>query len=73
MSLHAVTEHRAQLGEGPFWDVPTQALYWVNIAGKQGAHTPVILHGPLPPAVFGHPVVMSGAGENITLGGAVIE
>jgi sugar lactone lactonase YvrE len=35
MSCTAVTEHRAQLGEGPFWDVPTQALYWVNIAGKQ--------------------------------------
>ncbi|MBM9488955.1 SMP-30/gluconolactonase/LRE family protein [Pseudomonas sp. ICBG1301] len=35
MSCHAVTAHRAQLGEGPFWDVPTQALYWVNIAGKQ--------------------------------------
>nr|WP_314568435.1 SMP-30/gluconolactonase/LRE family protein [uncultured Pseudomonas sp.] len=35
MSLSAVTAHRAQLGEGPFWDVPTQALYWVNIAGKQ--------------------------------------
>lgn len=31
----AVTPHRAQLGEGPFWDAPTQALYWVNIAGKQ--------------------------------------
>ena len=35
MSFHAVTAHRAQLGEGPFWDVPTQALYWVDIAGKQ--------------------------------------
>jgi sugar lactone lactonase YvrE len=35
MPFHAVTAHRAQLGEGPFWDVPTQALYWVNIAGKQ--------------------------------------
>ena len=35
MSCIAVTPHRAQLGEGPFWDVPTQALYWVNIAGKQ--------------------------------------
>lgn len=31
----AVTPHRAQLGEGPFWDGPTQALYWVDIAGKQ--------------------------------------
>ncbi|MGE7991047.1 SMP-30/gluconolactonase/LRE family protein [Pseudomonas sp. NPDC089554] len=27
--------HRAQLGEGPFWDAPTQALYWVDIAGRQ--------------------------------------
>lgn len=35
MPCTAVTPHRAQLGEGPFWDVPTQALYWVNIAGKQ--------------------------------------
>lgn len=35
MAWHAVTGHRAQLGEGPFWDVPTQALYWVDIAGKQ--------------------------------------
>jgi sugar lactone lactonase YvrE len=35
MPFHAVTAHRAQLGEGPFWDVDTQALYWVNIAGKQ--------------------------------------
>ncbi len=35
MSCKAVTAHRAQLGEGPFWDAPTQALYWVNIAGKQ--------------------------------------
>lgn len=35
MSLSAVTAHRAQLGEAPFWDAPSQALYWVNIAGKQ--------------------------------------
>ncbi|MEB0047664.1 MULTISPECIES: SMP-30/gluconolactonase/LRE family protein [unclassified Pseudomonas] len=35
MSWTAVTGHRAQLGEGPFWDVPMQALYWVDIAGKQ--------------------------------------
>lgn len=35
MPCTAVTAHRAQLGEGLFWDVPTQALYWVNIAGKQ--------------------------------------
>ncbi|SDU96548.1 SMP-30/gluconolactonase/LRE family protein [Pseudomonas mucidolens] len=35
MSCNAVTAHRAQLGEGPFWDAPTQAFYWVDIAGKQ--------------------------------------
>ena len=35
MTWTAVTGHRAQLGEGPFWDAPTQALYWVDIAGKQ--------------------------------------
>ncbi|WP_223519001.1 SMP-30/gluconolactonase/LRE family protein [Pseudomonas sp. GL-B-19] len=35
MTLNALTQHRARLGEGPFWDVPTQALYWVDIAGKQ--------------------------------------
>lgn len=35
MSSTAVTEHRALLGEGPFWDAPTQALYWVDIAGRQ--------------------------------------
>lgn len=35
MSLSAVTPHRARLGEGPFWDVPTQALYWVDIAARQ--------------------------------------
>ena len=35
MTWSAVTGHRAQLGEGPFWDAPTQALYWVDIAGKQ--------------------------------------
>ncbi len=35
MAWTAVTEHRAQLGEGPFWDAPGQALYWVDIAGKQ--------------------------------------
>lgn len=35
MTLTAVTGHRAKLGEGPFWDAPTQALYWVDIAGKQ--------------------------------------
>ncbi|WP_248732780.1 SMP-30/gluconolactonase/LRE family protein [Pseudomonas sp. MWU13-2517] len=35
MSCNAVTAHRAQLGEGPFWDVSSQALYWVDIAGKQ--------------------------------------
>ena len=35
MPLTAVTQHRAKLGEGPFWDAPTQSLYWVDIAGKQ--------------------------------------
>jgi hypothetical protein len=35
MKWTAVTGHRAQLGEGPFWDAPTQALYWVDIAGRQ--------------------------------------
>ncbi|OKH86749.1 SMP-30/gluconolactonase/LRE family protein [Thalassospira sp. TSL5-1] len=25
---------RCQLGEGPFWDQPTQTLYWVDIIGK---------------------------------------
>lgn len=35
MSLSAVTPHLARLGEGPFWDVPTQALYWVDIAARQ--------------------------------------
>ena len=35
MEWTAVTGHRARLGEGPFWDAPTQALYWVDIAGKQ--------------------------------------
>lgn len=35
MPFTALTQHRAQLGEGPFWDTPTRALYWVDIAGKQ--------------------------------------
>lgn len=35
MSWTALTAHRAQLGEGPFWDAPGQALYWVDIAGRQ--------------------------------------
>jgi len=35
MSWTAVTAHRAQLGEGPFWDAPGQALYWVDIVGRQ--------------------------------------
>ena len=35
MSFRAVTPHRARLGEGPFWDIPSQALYWVDIAAKQ--------------------------------------
>lgn len=35
MEWTAVTQHRATLGEGPFWDASEQALYWVDIAGKQ--------------------------------------
>ena len=35
MSWTAVTPHRATLGEGPFWDAPEQALYWVDIAARQ--------------------------------------
>ncbi|MBV4481685.1 SMP-30/gluconolactonase/LRE family protein [Pseudomonas khavaziana] len=35
MTVNAVTPHRARLGEGPFWDVRSQALYWVDIAAKQ--------------------------------------
>lgn len=35
MSWTAVTPHRARLGEGPFWDGPSQALYWVDIIGQQ--------------------------------------
>ncbi|AZF15793.1 SMP-30/gluconolactonase/LRE family protein [Pseudomonas sp. R3-18-08] len=35
MSLSAVTPHRARLGEGPFWDAPSQALFWVDIAARQ--------------------------------------
>ncbi|MDT3233243.1 SMP-30/gluconolactonase/LRE family protein [Pseudomonas sp. rhizo25] len=35
MSVNAVTPHRARLGEGPFWDRPIQALYWVDIAARQ--------------------------------------
>ncbi|EJL00176.1 SMP-30/gluconolactonase/LRE family protein [Pseudomonas chlororaphis] len=35
MSWTAVSTHRARLGEGPFWDAPGQALYWVDIAGRQ--------------------------------------
>lgn len=29
-----VSEHRFKLGEGPFWDVDTQTLYWVDIAAR---------------------------------------
>jgi sugar lactone lactonase YvrE len=29
-----VSEHRFMLAEGPFWDGPQQALYWVDIAGR---------------------------------------
>ncbi|RZI30814.1 SMP-30/gluconolactonase/LRE family protein [Pseudomonas orientalis] len=35
MTLSAVTLHRARLGEGPFWDARSQALYWVDIAARQ--------------------------------------
>ncbi|QQX57518.1 SMP-30/gluconolactonase/LRE family protein [Pseudomonas chlororaphis] len=35
MSWTALAAHRAQLGESPFWDAPGQALYWVDIAGRQ--------------------------------------
>ena len=35
MSLSAGTPRRARLGEGSFWDAPTQALYWVYIAAHQ--------------------------------------
>ncbi|CRM18217.1 SMP-30/gluconolactonase/LRE family protein [Pseudomonas sp. 44 R 15] len=35
MTLSAVTSHRARLGEGPFWDARSQALYWVDIAARQ--------------------------------------
>jgi sugar lactone lactonase YvrE len=29
-----VSEHRFMLAEGPFWDGPQQALYWVDIAAR---------------------------------------
>jgi sugar lactone lactonase YvrE len=35
MHWHPVTTHRFKLAEGPFWDSPTQALYFVDIAGRQ--------------------------------------
>ena len=41
--------------------------------GLRGAHTLTILPGPSPPFDGGQPVVISGAGENITLGGFIIE
>lgn len=34
MHWRPVTEHRFRLAEGPFWDGPEQALYWVDIAGR---------------------------------------
>ncbi|WP_249674894.1 SMP-30/gluconolactonase/LRE family protein [Pseudomonas abieticivorans] len=33
MNWQAITPHRFKLAEGPFWDPPTGALYWVDIAG----------------------------------------
>ena len=54
MPFHAVTAHRAQLGEGPFWDVDTQALYWVNIAGKQAlCYEQIVQSFPITPYRIG--------------------
>jgi len=33
MNWLPVSEHRFKLGEGSFWDVEQQALYWVDISG----------------------------------------
>ena len=52
MNWTAVTEHRAKLGEGPFWDEPTQALYWVDIAGKQALRLIGALPGQIGIATF---------------------
>lgn len=35
MGWNTLGAHRAQLGEAPFWDASSQALYWVDIAGRQ--------------------------------------
>ncbi|MCK9799672.1 SMP-30/gluconolactonase/LRE family protein [Pseudomonas sp. MAFF 302030] len=35
MDWTAVSAHRAQLGEGPFWVAREQALYWVDIVGQR--------------------------------------
>lgn len=35
MEWQPVISHRFKLAEGPFWDEPTQALYWVDIVGKK--------------------------------------
>ena len=34
MSFHAVTEHRAQLGEGPFWHPLLKRIFWFDILNK---------------------------------------
>ncbi|MGA8138014.1 MAG: SMP-30/gluconolactonase/LRE family protein [Pseudomonas gingeri] len=34
MQWQAVSEQRFMLAEGPFWDGPNQALYWVDIAAR---------------------------------------
>jgi L-arabinonolactonase len=35
MKVSCVCEAKAVLGEGPFWDVTDQRLYWVDIKGKR--------------------------------------
>jgi sugar lactone lactonase YvrE len=34
MEWRLLSEHRFKLAEGPFWDIPQQALYWVDIAAR---------------------------------------